>query len=188
MLASFLVASAALITTVSLAAQEADQAVKISSNGEFIAGKYPQRALKAGEQGKVAFRLTVEPDGSLGACEVTGSSGYKSLDDETCELILRYARLHPVRNSEGRAVRAVQNGFINWKHPLGAGASASRAAVAAATLPDKITCKTTPTTGSLVRRTKQCMTNREWLESERIARDRALGLIAKGHADKISTE
>jgi len=171
-----------------IATAATDPGLRRSANGEFIASNYPERALKAGGQGKVTFRLTVEPDGSLGTCEVTGSSGYKSLDDETCELILRFAHLNPVRNSEGRAVRAIQNGFINWKHPLGVGRPASRAAVAAASLPEKITCKSTPTTGSLIRRSKQCMTNREWGESERIARERTLGLIAKGHADRISTE
>ena len=120
--------------------------------------------------------------------EVTASSGFKSLDDETCELILRYARLQPVRNADGRAVRAIQSGFINWKHPSGAGKEATRTQVASVQLPDKITCKKSETTGSLIKRTKQCMTNQEWAESERLARERAYRLIAQGHADKIRTE
>jgi len=160
---------------------QADQSVRLSANGEFIAEHYPPRALKAGEQGKVSFRLVVEPNGSLGTCEVTKSSGYKSLDDETCELILRYARLTVVRNADGRSVRAEQNGFINWVHPKGTGKRASAIEIAAASTPDKIICKRSPTTGSLVKRTKQCMTARQWAEATRIARDKAYSIVGQGY-------
>jgi TonB family protein len=159
----------------------ADQSVRPSKNGEFIAKHYPPRALKAGEQGKVSFRLVVQPDGSLGTCEVTKSSGYKSLDDETCELILRYARLSITRNSDGRAVRSEQNGFINWVHPKGQGKQASAMELAAAKTPDKIICKRTPSTGSLIRRSKQCMTARQWAEASRIARDKAYAIVGQGY-------
>lgn len=178
-----IISATASIIALSLAGQAADptQTVRMSKNGEFIAAHYPPKALKRGEQGKVGFRLVVEPDGSLGTCEVTASSGFKSLDDETCELILRYARLQTVRNAEGRAVRAVQNGFINWKHPSGKGRFASRTQMAAASMPDKITCKRTPTTGSLIKRTKQCMTNREWADAEMLARNKAYSIIGQGY-------
>ena len=63
---------------------------------------------------------------------MTPSCGSKALDNETCELILRYARLTPVRNVDGRAVRAVQNGYINWKLPADAPRMASAAASQAA--------------------------------------------------------
>jgi TonB family protein len=152
----------------------------MSSNGEFIARHYPLRALKAGEQGRVAFRLTVETDGSLGTCEVTQSSGSKALDNETCELILRYARLAPVRNAEGRAVRAVQNGHINWRLPASAPRLAS-ASPSQGSHPDRVICKRTAKTGSLIARTKQCMTARQWAEATRIARDQANELIGKGY-------
>ncbi|HET7708177.1 MAG TPA: energy transducer TonB [Sphingomicrobium sp.] len=173
----------AITASMSFATQGADptQSVNLSKNGEFIAKHYPGRALKAGEQGKVSFQIVVQPDGSLESCEITKSSGYKSLDDETCELILRYARLTPVRNAEGRAIRAVQNGYINWVHPRGRGKRASALAVAPVQTPDKIMCKRTPTTGSLIKRTKQCMTARQWGEAERIARNKAYAIIGQGY-------
>jgi periplasmic protein TonB len=180
MFAQFLLVSASLLTTTVLVTQDADQSLRMSSNGEFIAKHFPPRALVAGEEGKVEFQLVVQPDGSLGTCEVTVSSGYKSLDNETCELILRYARMPPVRNSEGRAVRAVQNGFINWKNPRGAGQVTAVRTAAVGELPDKIVCKKSPTTGSLIKRTKQCMSARQWGEAERIAKESAHGVIAKG--------
>ena len=180
MLVPFVIAGAALITTANLGVQAPNQDVRMSRNGEFIASHFPPRALAAGEEGKVAFQLVIESDGSLGTCEVTASSGYKSLDDETCELILRYARMQPVRNAEGRAVRAVQNGFINWKNPRGPGKPSGVKTAAAGELPDKIICKKSAATGSLVKRTKQCMSAREWGEAQRVARETAHGVIAKG--------
>jgi len=184
MFASFLIAGAALLTTTALAPQDPDQAVKVSNDGEFIAKNYPPRALKAREQGKVGFRLVVESDGSLGSCEVTESSGSNALDNETCELILRHARLNPVRNADGRAVRAVQSGFIVWKLPPGIGRQAGVKTADAGALPDKIICKKSAATGSLIRRTRQCMSAREWGEAQRIARDTLDRLIAKGFTNE----
>lgn len=181
MLLSFLLAIPTVALSSAATYAQADQSVRVSPNGEFIAKHYPPKALKAGEQGKVSFLLVVEPDGSLGTCEITKSSGYKSLDDETCELILRYARLPIIRNSEGRSVRASRNGFINWVHPEGRGKRASAMQIAAANTPDKIICKRSPTTGSLVKKTKQCMTARQWAESTRIARDKAYAIVGQGY-------
>jgi protein TonB len=168
-------------STAAIAKVDGEQSVRMSENGEFIAKNYPLRALKAREQGKVGFRLVVEPDGSLGSCEVTASSGSKALDNETCELILRHARLNPVRNADGRAIRAVQTGYIHWKLPSNAPQLAS-AAASTGSDPDRIICKRTARTGSLVARTKQCMTARQWAEAGRIARGEAARLIGSGHA------
>lgn len=167
-----------LTATVNIEAKSG-QVVTAMKNGEFLAKNYPPRALAAGEQGKVGFRIVVEPDGSLGSCEVIESSGFRSLDNETCEIIVRNARLPVVRNADGRAVRAMQNGYIHWVHP-NRGATLASASTSLEDKPDKIICKRTATTGSLIRRTKQCMTSREWGEMQRIARNEADRIVAKG--------
>src|SRR3954451_20034966 len=97
-----------------------DQMIHASQNGEFLWKYYPPGALKRGEQGRVAFKLTIEPTGTIGTCDVTESSGFKALDAETCDIMGLYARVEPVRNSDGRAIRATQAGFIVWKLPPGA--------------------------------------------------------------------
>ena len=180
MLYLLLMSIPAISSSVAMANADPEQSVRMSTNGEFIANHYPPRALRAREQGKVGFRLVVEPDGALGSCDVTESSGSKALDNETCELILRYARLNAVRNADGRSVRAVQNGYINWKLPADAPRMASASASQGAD-PERIICKRTARTGSLVARTKQCMTARQWASMQRIARDEADRLIGKGH-------
>ncbi len=174
----------ATLATAAAADEASGQAITQSANGEFLAKHYPPRALKAGEEGKVGFRLVIEPDGSLGSCDVTHSSGSKALDNETCEIILAHARLKPVRNEEGRSVRAVQNGHINWKLPKGAARVAGLGGTASSGRdPERIICKRSQTTGSLVRKTKQCMTARQWAEASRQAREQAERIIGVGHRE-----
>lgn len=149
-------------------------------NGEFIADRYPPGALKRGEQGRVEFRLVIEPDGSLGSCEVTRSSGFKALDEETCELIIAHARTRPVRNDSGRRVRAVQAGFINWKLP-GTANPAVPADQAGLENPDKIICKRIRKTGSLVARSRMCLTAQQWSSQQDESRRLMERLLDKSH-------
>ena len=153
---------------------------RAEANREFVVKNYPPGALKRGEQGRVAFRLTIEPDGSLSRCEVTESSGFASLDNETCEIMVFNARLSPVRNEDGRAIRATQNGFIVWRLP---GSPAPVETAATMPKPDDVICKRSQRTGSLVGTTKQCLTKRQWLQAEAEARDAAERIQGKGHCD-----
>lgn len=182
MISLLILASVPALTATSAAARDVEsQVVQQSSNGEFLIRNYPPGAIKRGEQGKVGFRLTIEPDGSLGTCDVTESSGFRALDKETCEILLRHARLKPVRNSDGRAIRAAQSGFIVWRLPAGAVIAASTAKTMPK--PDQIICKRSQTTGSLVAKTKQCMTKTEWGRAQREARDEMDRLQGRGHMD-----
>jgi TonB family protein len=159
-----------LSSAVAIASEPGEQVIRQSASGEFVSRHYPPGAYKRGEQGRVAFRIRIEPDGSLGTCDVTESSGFAALDRETCEVILQYARLKPVRNEDGRAIRAVQSGFIVWRLPEGATRIASTSAKTMLK-PDQIICKRSQTTGSLIAKTKQCLTRAEWAMQERITRD-----------------
>lgn len=161
-------------------ASDSGQSVQESRNGQFLARYYPPGALKRGEQGKVAFRIMIEPDGSIGSCDVTESSGFAALDKETCEIMVHYARLKPVRNSDGRAIRATQSGFIVWRLPEGRTQMASTSAVTMPK-PDKIICKREATTGSLVKKTKQCMSAADWKKQEQMWKDEMDRLQGRGH-------
>lgn len=131
-----------------------------SRNGEFIFRQYPPRARGAGEQGTVRFRAEVDTKGNVMSCQVIGSSGYRRLDDETCEMIVDHATFKPTLDSEGKAREAIHDGLVNWRLPGAAAASAPK--LAAADAPDKIICKRIPKTGSLVTHSRLCMTAREW--------------------------
>lgn len=127
---------------------------------EFIFSQYPPRSLAAGEQGSVKFRVEVDEMGNVQSCEVTASSGYDRLDDETCNLIVEHAKFKPVLDSDGKAREALHDGIVNWRIP---GSSATtKVAIATDKGPDKVICKRVEKTGSLVSRSRVCMTAREW--------------------------
>jgi len=185
LLASILVAAASS----GASAPSADSpSVRRTTNGEFITKHYPYGALQKGEHGKVSFELTVEPDGALGSCEVTRSSGFATLDRETCEFIVKYAKLKPVLNAQGRPARAVQQGFINWQLPPGARKAPTPAGLRKIPVDrfgkpidmNKTICRTTPRTGSRVGSIKICMTRTEWARTERENREGVQALQSVG--------
>jgi len=168
----------------SAAPNSSDQMVRASQNGEFLWKYYPPGALKRGEQGRVAFKLTIEPTGTISTCDVTESSGHAALDRETCDIMGLYARVDPVRNADGRAIRAVQNGFIVWKLPPGATRVASASTAKTMPKPDQLVCRKDITTGSLIATVRHCMTRSEWKEQEATNRQALdqMGL-GKGYCD-----
>jgi TonB family protein len=132
-----------------------------SRNDEFIFSKYPPRALAAGEQGAVRFRAEVSDKGHPLACEVTESSGFRRLDLETCNLIVNHATFKPTLDSDGKARSAVHDGIVNWRIP-GAAMASNSVKLIEARPTEKLICKRSPKTGSLVVHSRVCMTARDW--------------------------
>jgi TonB family protein len=67
----------------------------------FTYEDYPRQALRQGWQGTVVTELTVGTNGFPTACRVTKSSGYKILDDRTCELLMTRAKFIPAKDEQG---------------------------------------------------------------------------------------
>lgn len=132
-----------------------------SKNDQFVFSKYPPRALAAGEQGAVRFRAEVNEKGLPLQCEVTQSSGYWRLDRETCDLIVQHATFKPTLDTQGKARAAVHDGIVNWKIP-GKPEAAAPIKLVTAEKSEKLICKRTPKTGSLVIHSRVCMTQRGW--------------------------
>lgn len=151
-----------LAITMSLTAPHAGQTVQ-SRNGEFIFSQYPPRALAAGEQGAVRFRAEVDADGTVLRCKIVEGSGHKRLDRETCDLIVDHATFKPVLDGEGKAREATHEGIVNWRIP--GAAPAAKTELVEGRPPDEVICKRVTKTGSLVSRSRLCMTRREWIES-----------------------
>lgn len=131
-----------------------------SNDKEYIFSQYPPRALAAGEQGSVKFRVEINERGIVQSCKVTGSSGHERLDHETCNLIVERVKFKPVLDGEGIAREAVHDGVVNWRIP--GGSAPIKLATAGGKAPDKVICKRVEKTGSLVSRSRVCMTAREW--------------------------
>jgi len=77
-----------------------------------------------------------------------------------------YARVEPVRNSDGRAIRATQNGFIVWKLPPGAVKVASASGSKTMRKPSQLICRKDIETGSLIATTRQCLTKEQWARQQ----------------------
>ena len=169
MFASALLASSLTMAAVAVSAPIDPPTVRQSANGEFMTKYYPPLAFKRGEQGKVAFELTVDRDGFLSACTVTRSSGHVNLDNETCAFLTRYAKVAPGKDADGNAVAITTSGYVNWQLPAGTKLAAADPN-ASSIDPEKKVCKRFARTGSKVGSVRQCMTRAEWAVQERAVR------------------
>ena len=136
-------------------------AIQPSKNGEFIFSKYPPRALALSEQGAVRFRVDTDAKGNVLNCQVTAGSGFPRLDAETCELVVNHASFAPAIDKGGKASAATHDGLVNWRIP-GATAVAPNKMASNAAVPAKIICRRIEKTGSLVARSRLCLTQRDW--------------------------
>ena len=152
----------ALVVSTPASDSALDNGVRQTKNGAFIFRKYPPRALAAGEQGDVRFRASYDKNGYVLGCEVTRGSGYRRLDDETCDLIVRHARFKPALLNDGKVKDGVQDGLVEWRIPGAAAPVAPKVADKGGKLPEKLICRRVLRAGSMIIHTKQCLTKREW--------------------------
>ncbi len=75
---------------------------------------YPRAAVDAQASGVVGFRFTVDPDGAVGSCRITRSSGNRALDATTCRLALDRFRFRPALDAAGRAISVEVPGEQEW--------------------------------------------------------------------------
>jgi len=76
---------------------------------------YPRRAFEARITGTVYMRFVVLPNGRVGDCQVTRSSGSRELDETTCRLIRRRFVYRPARDASGRPVAEMIRGEHVWE-------------------------------------------------------------------------
>ena len=81
----------------------------------FSDDDYPAAALRAEEQGRADFRVTIGADGRVSECAITGSSGSNALDNATCRIMRSRGRFARPRDSEGRFVSDSRSGTITWR-------------------------------------------------------------------------
>jgi TonB family protein len=79
---------------------------------------YPSEALRANAQGATGFRLTVDTEGRVTACQITSSSGSGTLDAATCNLVTSRAHFRPSTNARGKPVVGSFNSRLRWAIPI----------------------------------------------------------------------
>jgi periplasmic protein TonB len=146
-----------------VAAPSPESVARDAANNEVILDQYPERARRAGEQGSVIFKVALDREGYATSCEVTQSSGYKRLDQETCDLILDRAVFKGVRGADGRKTNVVTEGVVKWRLPKSEATGPAPVRTAAAPkAADKKICRRKVKTGSLADYERHCATAAEW--------------------------
>jgi periplasmic protein TonB len=82
--------------------------------GEITARDYPRDLRETGVGGRVGFVFTVEPNGRVGRCTVTRSSGVPVLDQLTCRLIQQRFVYRPSTDRYGRPIEDEVEGEHDW--------------------------------------------------------------------------
>jgi TonB family protein len=145
-------------------------AARGASHQDFMSKHYPPKALANGEQGQVAFSIDVDGGGRIERCAITQSSGYPTLDRETCDFLVRYGGFEPARDTKGLKMRSTKTGLINWTLPAGVKPSTAPR-LAATQLPPPVICKRTERTGSTLAHITYCMTEEDWVRHDNVTRD-----------------
>ena len=76
---------------------------------------YPASALDNEEQGTVGVRLSIGPNGRVSGCDVTSSSGSRTLDSTTCRILRSRARFTPAQDSNGQPTSGSFSQRITWR-------------------------------------------------------------------------
>ena len=135
-----------------------------AANMDVLQKLYPPRALAAREQGSVGFTVKIDKTGHPTECNVTKSSGYPLLDQETCQLITLHAIFDPNPALSG-SQQSTHAGVVDWRLPSSGLAPTAAPASTQATLADsqeKLVCKRVPATGSNVGYERVCASKRSW--------------------------
>lgn len=80
-----------------------------------IQENYPSRALREEIEGTVGVRVSVTPDGRVGSCQVTSSSGSSILDEAACRGMERYARFNPALDDAGNPTTGSYSTRITYR-------------------------------------------------------------------------
>lgn len=78
---------------------------------------YPRADFFNKNEGTTTFLLTVGADGALTSCRVIGSSGFATLDAQTCILLRDRATFHPAKDGAGKAVAGFYVNKVLWQVP-----------------------------------------------------------------------
>ncbi len=82
----------------------------------FSASEYPAGAIAAGEEGRVSTLTLVDASGAPLKCTVVATSGSAALDQRTCSIIMRRARMKEVGNSSETRFFFLP---VRWALPIG---------------------------------------------------------------------
>ena len=78
---------------------------------------YPMKAFTQEWKGAATFELLVDPQGRPTGCTIIQSTGYATLDRETCFIAMHRARFSPARGPDGTPVYGSYRSMVKWHRP-----------------------------------------------------------------------
>lgn len=95
------------------------RAVSVPPSGnlaQFVTDRdYPAEALSRNLSGTSVVAVAVEADGRISECAPVSGDRIPSLDEATCRVFLRRARMMPARDAQGNAIRSQLVTRITWR-------------------------------------------------------------------------
>ena len=84
-----------------------------ATNLRITVKDYPEDARKAGETGHTTFTFVIGVDGAVTDCTIVQSSGFHSLDQQSCS-IARRTTFRPARDEKGSPVSEKWSWGLDW--------------------------------------------------------------------------
>lgn len=78
---------------------------------------YPRADFVSRNEGTTTFLLNVDAKGAATHCRIVDSSGFQSLDERTCALLMTRAAFSPARDANGHAVESFYINRVRWQIP-----------------------------------------------------------------------
>jgi hypothetical protein len=88
---------------------------RVPLNRLFSERDYPGIAWVQRAGGLVEMMVLIDPAGKVASCMVTGTSGYASLDAQSCAIITERAEFSPAIGTDGKPVRSGAIQRVRWK-------------------------------------------------------------------------
>lgn len=78
---------------------------------------YPKDDKRKGNEGITSFLLHVSVEGKVTGCQIVESSGFESLDMQTCKLMRQRGIFRPAKDAAGSPVASHYRNRVTWKLP-----------------------------------------------------------------------
>jgi TonB family protein len=78
---------------------------------------YPATALRQEIEGTASFIVSVNANGVVASCRITGSSGSSVLDEATCVNVTKRARFQPATDKNGKPISSTYANRVTWRIP-----------------------------------------------------------------------
>ncbi len=86
----------------------------VALGSQFTSDDYPHVALIKDAGGSVAMTMLIDERGKVASCMVTATSGYASLDAQSCSIMVLRAKFAPAVGKDGKPIKSGITQVVKW--------------------------------------------------------------------------